>query len=340
MTRPLIISAPAPRTLPLVFRDEALARLKEKYEIVETDAEGLPDLDDRTLAAARFLIGQPPLPGALVARMTGLRAVFNVEGNFTPDMDYEALFSRGVHVVTPSQVFARPVAEIGMGMALDLFRQITASDRAFAEGSEAWGLDSNRQARLLHRAEVGMIGYGEIGRVLHGLLKPFDVTLKVFDPWLPDATIRDAGAHPVSFESAISETDLIFVVAGVTSENRGFIDADAFASMRHGAAFVLLSRADVVDFDAFLSAVGSGRITGASDVWPEEPLRPDHPARGMTGLLRSAHRAGAMEHVFHEMGDYVLDDMDLLDRGLPPMRCRRAERETVGRLRSRPVDKS
>ena len=99
-------------------------------------------------------------------------------------------------------------------------------------------------------------------------------------------------------------------------------------------------RADVVDFDAFLSAVGSGRITGASDVWPEEPLRPDHPARGMTGLLRSAHRAGAMEHVFHEMGDYVLDDMDLLDRGLPPMRCRRAERETVGRLRSRPVDKS
>lgn len=340
MTRPLVISAPAPRTLPLVFREGALASLKRTYEVVETDAEGLPELQAKTLATARYLIGQPPLPADLVKRMSSLRAVFNVEGNFTPDMDYERLFSRGVHVLSPSQVFARPVAEIGLGMALDLFRQITASNQDFADGTEAWGLDGNQRARLLHRAEVGMIGYGEIGRVLHDLLRPFDVTLKVFDPWLPDATIANAGAVPVEFDKAMSEADLVFVVAGVTSENQGFIDEAAFASMRDGAAFVLLSRADVVDFDALLTAVGSGRITAASDVWPEEPLAVHHTARRMPGLLRSAHRAGAMTGVFHEMGDYVLDDMELMDRDLPPLRCRRAERETVGRMRSRPVEQN
>ena len=51
----------------------------------------------------------------------------------------------------------------------------------------------------------------------------------------------------------------------------------------------------------------------------------------------SAHRAGALDSAFKKMGDMVLEDMALMDRGLPPMRCKRAERETVSRMRSKPV---
>jgi phosphoglycerate dehydrogenase-like enzyme len=107
--------------------------------------------------------------------------------------------------------------------------------------------------------------------------------------------------------------------------------------MRPGAAFVLLSRADVVDFDALMAAVASGHIRAASDVFPEEPMPPGHPVRALPGFLRSAHRAGALDLAFLRMGDMVLEDMALLDRNLPPVRCKRAERETVARLRSRPV---
>ena len=63
----------------------------------------------------------------------------------------------------------------------------------------------------------------------------------------------------------------------------------------------------------------------------------DHPARRLPGLLLSAHRAGAMDQAFKRMGEMLLEDMALIDRDLPPQVCRRAERETVGRLRSRPV---
>ena len=73
------------------------------------------------------------------------------------------------------------------------------------------------------------------------------------------------------------------------------------------------------------------------DVVPEEPLPPDHPVRTLPGFLRSAHRAGALDTAFKRMGDMVLEDMALLDHGLPPLRCKRAERETVSRMRSRPV---
>ena len=127
----------------------------------------------------------------------------------------------------------------------------------------------------------------------------------------------------------------------MTSENQGFLGADAFAKMRKGAAFILLSRAGVVDFaGADGRRCASGHIVAASDVFPEEPLARDHPVRTLPGFLRSAHRAGALDIAFKRMGDMVLEDMDLIDRGLPPMRCKRAERETVSRMRSKPVSRN
>jgi phosphoglycerate dehydrogenase-like enzyme len=110
--------------------------------------------------------------------------------------------------------------------------------------------------------------------------------------------------------------------------------------MKKGAAFILLSRADVVDFPALVAAVERGDIVAASDVFPEEPMPQDHKVRSVAGFIRSAHRAGALEVAFKQMGDMVLEDMELIDRGLPPMRCKRAERETVSRMRSKPVSVS
>ena len=86
-----------------------------------------------------------------------------------------------------------------------------------------------------------------------------------------------------------------------------------------------------------MAAVESGHILAASDVFPEEPLAKDHPVRRLPHFLRSAHRAGALDIAFKRMGDMVLEDMALMDRGLPPIRGKRAERETVRRMRSRPV---
>jgi phosphoglycerate dehydrogenase-like enzyme len=337
MARPLVISAPEPRTLDLIFAPASLVTLRERYRLVETDAAAVETLPPATLAEARYILGQPPLTAAALDRLASLRAIFNVEGNLLPNMPYEPLFARGVHVLTTAAVFAQPVAELGLGLALALARGIVDADLAVRDGRETWGLDSNRGARLLSNAEIGLVGYGELGRALHRLLSPFRPRLRVFDPWLPDALVAEAGAEPAPLQTVLSTSDVVFVVASVTSENRGFLDAAAFAAMREGASLILLSRADVVDFDALMAAVARGHITAASDVFPEEPLAPDHPVRRLPGFLRSAHRAGALDAAFKRMGELVLDDMALLDRGLPPARCKRAERETVARLRSKPV---
>jgi phosphoglycerate dehydrogenase-like enzyme len=269
--------------------------------------------------------------------MPKLRAILNVESNLLNNMPYEILFARGIHVVTTGQVFAEPVAELGLAMALNLARGVIDADVAFRAGKELWGGEGNQSARLLSGSEIGLVGFGDLGRALNRVLSGFRAKIRVFDPWLPPSMLREAGVEPASLSQVLAMSDFVFVVASVTSENKGFLGAEAFASMRKGAAFILLSRADVVDFPALMAAVQSGHIVAASDVYPQEPLPLDHPVRSLSGFVRSAHRAGALDSAFKKMGDMVLEDMALMDRGLPPMRCKRAERETVSRMRSKPV---
>jgi phosphoglycerate dehydrogenase-like enzyme len=272
--------------------------------------------------------------------MSSLRCVFNVEGNLFLNMPYDDAFARGVYVVTTSSVFAAPVAEIGLGLALDLARGITAADRAFQEGRELWGLEGTRNARLIGGAEVGILGFGALGQAVTRLLEGFRTRVRAFDPWLPDSVLVGSGVEAADLDTVLAQSDFVFVTASVTSENEGFLGAEAFAGMRKGAAFILLSRAGVVDFDALVEAVRSGHIVAASDVFPEEPMPAGHPVRTLPGFIRSAHRAGALDSAFKAMGDMVLDDMALMDRGLPPVRCKRAERETVSMMRSKPVEKN
>jgi phosphoglycerate dehydrogenase-like enzyme len=335
--RPLVILAPEPRRLEEIFTPAARARLEAGYALHRAVPDAVRDLPDAVLGAARYIIGQPPLPAAAIARAVSLRAIFNVESNLQDNMDYAACFARGIHVLTTGPVFAEPVAEIGLGFALALARDIVEADLAFREGRERWGFEGNREARLLGGSEIGLIGFGDLGRALLRLLAGFRARIRIFDPWLADATVREAGGEPAPLDRVLAESDTVFVVAAVTTENRGFLGRREFALMRPGAAFVLLSRAAVVDWEAMVAAVRSGHIRAASDVFPVEPVAPDDPVRRLPGFLRSAHRAGALDRVMLEMGERVLDDMGLLDRGLPPQRCKRAERETAGRMRSMPI---
>ncbi len=340
MEKPLILSSPDPRSIDMIFTDAAKAALMDSYRIVEVATNGLDMLSDAVLAETRYVLGQPPIPADLLARMTGLRAVLNVESNLYLNMPYDILFQRGIHVLTTGAVFAEPVAEIGLAFALNLLRDVVDADLAFRTGDELWGFAGNRHARLLSGASVGLIGFGDLGRAVKRVLTGFHCQISAYDPWLPPSVIRDHGAIPARLDDVLAGSDVVFCVASVTGENEGFLDATHFARMRQGAVFILLSRAGVVNFDDLMAAVRSGHILAASDVFPDEPLAQDHPVRGLKGFLRSAHRAGALDIALKRMGDMVLEDMDLMDQGLPPLRCKRAERETVSRMRSRPVDKT
>jgi phosphoglycerate dehydrogenase-like enzyme len=337
-TRPVVLLRPAPQRIERIFSDDALRRLYERFSIVDGQADPSEEAIEACLPEVVAIVGQPDLPADRLARAPKLRLVLNVEGNFFQNVDYEAAFTQGVNVAVCAPVYAQPVAEHALGMAIDLARGISREDRAFREGRERYVSEGNADAILLRGAEIGLIGYGNIGRRLLPLLAAFRPSrIRCFDPWLPDSVIRDVGMAPATLDEVVSASTFLFILATVTAESTHLLHADNLRFVPAGARVVLASRAAVVDFDALVAAVAEGRFLAAVDVWPEEPAPPDHPARRLEGMLLSAHRAGGIPAAFHEIGEMVLDDLALVARGLPPVRHQLASRELVARYRSRPV---
>ena len=338
---PLILVDPHPRTVDLIFDEATRERLFGLGQLVVHDDGPMPaEVVDDLIAQATVIIGQTDLPIERLARAANLRAVFNVEGNFLPNIDYDTCFAHGIRVLNASPAFSLPVAEAALAMAIDLARGITAADRAMRTGSERYGLEANEGSFLFSGSTVGIVGFGDLARALRPLLAPFGCPVKVYDPWVPDRLIVESGCTPAPLEDVLATSKVIFVFASVTSENEGFLDDRAFSLIQPGSAFLLMSRAAVVDFDAFVRRVSAGQFRAATDVFPQEPVAADDPVRKVEGLLLSAHRTGGMVEAFHDIGRLVVSDTELVLKGLPPVSCKRAEPETVGLMRSKPVAKS
>lgn len=335
-----ILFDPEPRAAEDIFSPADHAKFLETYDVVSWQGEDRDAFYRTHLPDAEVVISQQPMEKARLDLAPKLRAIVNVETNFLPNVDYEACFQRGIHVIAPSSVFAAPVAEMGLGMALSLARGIHTAHGDFVAGRELYGLEGNHEAELLAGADVGFVGFGDLGRAVHKLLAGFQPVIRAFDPWLPDGVLERLGVLPASLDEVLSKSRFVFVVATITTENAHLLDAGKLGLMQNGAKLLLLSRAAVADFAALKDAAGSGRIHVATDVFPEEPVPADDPIRQVPNILFSAHRAGALTSALRNIGKLALEDLGQIARGLPPVACKRAERETVMRIRSKPIDKS
>jgi phosphoglycerate dehydrogenase-like enzyme len=340
MNEPVILFDPAPRTALLIFAGDMQQRFERLGRVVgleESKTGKLPaELVEATLLDAVAIVGQTDLDASRLSRAPKLKAIINVEGNFAQNVDYAECFRRGIQVLSIAPVFAQPVAEMALGLALDLARGITRADRLMREGNEQYGLAGARDCFVLRGATMSFIGCGNLGRALIPLLAPFRPRLLIHDPWLPDSLVRELGGEPASLEAALSKPRVIFALAGVTEENRGLLNRARLETLRSDAIFLLMSRAGLVDFDALLDLVAAGRFRAATDVFPEEPVPADARARQVAGLLLSSHRAGALPTTLAAIGEMVIDDLGLILQGLPPQRLQPARAETVSRWRNPP----
>jgi phosphoglycerate dehydrogenase-like enzyme len=333
--KPLVLLTTSAYATALIFPADIRAELEKDFEVLEV---GDSDLD-AVLPRAFAVVGQPDLGSDRIAAALELKVICNVEGNFFPNVDYAACFDRRVHVLSCGPVYAQPVAEYALGLALDLARGITQGDRDFRAGTERYSQDGTAGSILLRHADVGLIGLGNLGRALLPLLRPFVPRLRVFDPWLPARALEELDVEPVGLDELLTSSTFVFLLAASTSENTHLLDAAKLSLLADGARLVVVSRAAAVDFDALRPEVASGRILAAGDVWPDEPVPADDPARQLEGMVLSAHRAGGIPGAFPAIGEMVLDDLRQVAAGLPPARMQVAQPELVTRYRSKPVDR-
>jgi phosphoglycerate dehydrogenase-like enzyme len=335
--KPLVLLTTSAFATDLLFTAESRRELEAAFdvEVVVGDDARFDELLPRAFA----VIGQPDLPTERVLRAEHLKAVCNVEGNFFPNVDYAACFDRQVRVLSCGPVYAQPVAEYALGLALDLARGISQADRDFRHGRERYTQAGTGGSILLRHADVGLIGMGNLGRALLPLLRPFAPRLRVYDPWVPARALAELDVEPVELDELLAASTFVFVLAASTTENTHLLDARRLALIPEGGRLVLVSRAAAVDFAALYDRVVAGHLLAAVDVWPEEPVPADDPARSLEGMVLSAHRAGGIPSAFAGIGEMVVDDLQQLAAGLPPVRLQVAAPELVGRYRNKPVDR-
>lgn len=332
----LILLDPFPRKIDRIFDAPTRRRLERLGRVLWHDGSPAPaEHIDRHLPHTIALIGQSPLDKARLDRAPHLRAIFNVESNFLPNIDYAECHRRGIPVLSTAPVYARPVAEMVLAMAISLARRMHEADAAVRAGTEFKG--DNHDSFLLHGKPLAIVGLGNTGRALLPLLRPFTREILVHDPWLHPAVLREMDVIPASLDECFARARVVFLLAAVTSENAGRIGARQFASMQPGSVVILASRAALVNFPELLDAARRGHIRAGIDVWPEEPIPKDEPGRNVPNTLVQAHRCGSVPEIQPLIGQLVVDDLEAILAGLPPQRCQRANLETVAKLRSIPV---
>lgn len=329
--KPTVIVDPHFRRMAEIFAPADLDRLHGIVEVVWGRDEPMPEGEARAaLPDALAVICSEWRYGDALDQARNLRAIISVSGGFLGQLDYAACHARGIRVLSAAPAFGPQVAEMALGMVLAAGREIAAGDRAMRAGEERWLHAGNVGTTMLYGKRVGLIGYGGLARALQPLLAPFGCPIAAYDPWLGDGYLRSQGVEPLTLETLLDRSQVIFVLAIPSVENEALLSRALLERIQPGAILALISRAHVVDFDALTDLVLAGRFKAAIDVFPTEPLPRDHPIRRAEGAVLSAHRAGSVAEGMVMIGRMVVDDLEAIVRGLPPQRLQAAQPELLG----------
>lgn len=328
MSKPKVIVDPSFRRMDEIFSPEAQQRLVELADVVWGQDDEMPhDAFMAALPTAEVIITADWRYGDVLAHAKNLRAIITVSGAFPLDLDYGYCHQNYIRVLSVAPAFARQVAEMTLGLGLAASRDIVLGDRLFRQGTEQYLHDGNVDTFTLFDQPVGIIGYGSIARVLHQLLRPFNVKISVYDPWLGDGYLRTQDVIPSTLDAVMSTSKMIFVLAAPTTDNQAMLSETYLRMIQKNAVLVLASRAHVVDFDVMTELVSQGHFKVATDVFPVEPMPQDHPIRRAEHAVLSAHRAGSVKEAMWELGDMTVDDLEAVLKGVPPRRLQNAEPE-------------
>ena len=293
----------APEARANYYGDEALAKLREVADVKLNETDRDPSGRELAEAAAgcdaivsyRMSHG----PAALFENAPDLVAFLRCAVDIR-DVDVAAASAQGVLVTRATPGFVPAVAELVLGMMVDLARGITAATESYHRGETP----AARIGRQLAGSTLGVIGYGAIGRRLADAGLALGMRVLVSDP---HARAEDPRIAQVGQRELLSRSDFVVCLAVATEETESLMDAPAFARMKRGAFFLNPSRGGLVDEAALRAALDSGHIAGAAlDVGRAPDQMPTPELAAHPRVVATPHVGGLTpEATLHQAMDTV-----------------------------------
>jgi len=228
---------------------------------------------------ALIVRGRTKVTPAVFAAGKNLKVVGRA-GVGVDNIDLNAAKEAKVTVVNSPLATSVSVAELTMGLMLSVVRDIPRADATMKAGK--W-LKKEFEGGELYKKTLGVIGFGRIGVAVANRAKAFEMDVIGYDPLIPADEIKKRGGIPVTLDELLAKADVITMHIPLTAESRGMLNADAFAKMKDGVRIVCAARGGVIDEDALLQALESGKVAAAGlDVFTAEPP-------GLTSLVSHPH---------------------------------------------------
>lgn len=279
-----------------------------------------PYPDAAELAEAANAIGAQGLvvrlgrvPREAITQIRSLRIVAK-HGVGIDGIDIDAACERGIPVVVAGGANAQSVAEQGLALLLGVARSTAYLDRRIREGH--WDKSTYAGSEVAGKT-VGLIGLGAIGRSFLTLLRPFGVTARVYDPYLPVHELPEGVESVDSVDALLASSDIVSLHCPLTADNRGLIDARAIAGMRRGAILINTARGELIDEAALVGALRDGRLGGAGlDTFASEPIQANHPFLALDNVVVSPHVGANTNEARARVGVKCIEQIaDYLERG-------------------------
>lgn len=323
MTGPLarLSLAMDPERTQHVLTPQALERLSQSVEILDT--RRIRDFHDPSvkeqLARTDILLtgwGCPDIGARELALMPELRLISHAAGTVKYFLS-QAVFERGVTVCSAAEANAQPVAEFTLAMILLSGKRAFGFRRLYVDDRGRDNVDRLQSQAIGNLGlTVGIVGASRIGRRVINLLKPFDLDLVLFDPFLNVTEAQKLGVHLVSLDELMLVSDVISLHAPSLPQTRHMIGADALARMKDGATLINTARGALVDEEALLAELKTGRIEAVIDVTDPEVPPQNSPFYSLPNVFLTPHIAGAVGLERARLGDMAIAEIE---------RCCRAE---------------
>lgn len=318
--RPAIALAMLPGLLPHAFSADQLERLGRLGRVLTP--EPLAGFDTEAaravLAETEVLIGHwgcPTLTAEVLAAAPRLRLFVYAAGTVKWQVT-DAVWDRGIVVTSAAAANAVPVAEYALAMILLANKGVLAFREQLRTGAPL-PVDPSRVGN--RDKVVGIVGASHVGRRLVELLRPFELHVLVYDPYLSRPDAQRLGVELVEdLDELCARVDVLSLHAPDVPATREMIGAAQLARLRDGATLLNTARPALVDQEALLAEARRGRLQVILDVTDPDPLPPGHPLLGLANVFVTPHVAGSMGTELPRLAELAVEEVERHVTGAPP----------------------
>ena len=278
---------------------DAIDLLKQHADVL-TDADAFPSDCDAVIVRTYRMTAQD-IAGCKTLKVIGKHGVG------VDTIDVEAAKAAGIPVYSTPGANAQAVADLAIGFALSIIRNIHPITLSIKAGEP---IDPKLQVGWdLGELDAGILGMGAVGRaVASRLIGGFGSRVSGFDPglekdaWPPDVSPVDDVAR------LFAKSRIVFVHIPLLASTRKLVDADMLARMPKGSYLVNCARGGIVDETTLADALASGHLAGAaSDVFETEPPNSDNPLLAVGNFLAMPHLGASTNGGLKKVGTTIVE---------------------------------